>query len=86
MFPKTSAELANKAVERFLALRHEMQKTGGLATKKASTSELIDWFRVLQRYPQDEALAKLEGRLPFGSVLVKSWEDHQRYLRSSEAR
>ncbi len=85
MFPETSADLANRAVERFLELRHAMQKTGGIATKKASTSELIDWFRVLQRYPQDEALAKLEDRLPFGSVLVKSWNDHRRYLRRTEA-
>ena len=81
VFPEISAELTNRAIERFLELRCKMQKTGGIATKKASTSELIDWFRVLQRYPKDEALAKLEGKLPFGSVLVKSWEDHQRYLR-----
>ena len=80
MFPTTTAELVNRAVERFLELRHDMQKTRGIATKKASTSELIDWFRVLQRYPQEEAFKKLEGRLPFGSVLIKSWEDHQRYL------
>lgn len=80
LFPRTSEELVDQAVERFLELRQEMQKTGGLATKKASTSELIDWFRVLQHYPEDEALSKLKGQIPFGSVLVKSWEDHQRYL------
>lgn len=84
MFPETPDELTDRAVERFLELRHEMQKTGRLATKKASTSELIDWFRVLRRYPKDEALSKLEGRLPFGSVLLKSWEDRQRYLRRME--
>lgn len=84
MFPNTPPELTDRAVERFLGLRQEMQRTGGLATKKASTSELIDWFRVLRRYPQDEALAKLKGKLPFGSVLVKSWEDHQRYLRREQ--
>lgn len=84
MFPETSVELTNRAIDRFLKLRQEMQKQGGIATKKASTSELIDWFRVLRRYPQDEALAKLEGALPFGSVLVKSWADHQRYLRQTD--
>lgn len=84
MFAETSPELINCAVERFLELRLKMQKTGSLATKKASTSELIDWFRVLQSYPTDEALAKLNGRLPFGSVLVKSWEDHQLYLKKGE--
>lgn len=85
MFPQTSPELTNRAVERFLALRHEMQKTESIVTKKVSTSELIDWFRVLKHYPEDEALTKLEGQLPFGSVLVKSWEDHQRYLQQTEA-
>ena len=84
IFPETSVELTNRAVERFLELRYKMQQTGGIATKKVSTSELIDWFRVLQRYPEDEALMKLKGKLPFGSVLVKCWEDHQRYLKRSE--
>ncbi|MEM6255374.1 MAG: MoxR family ATPase [Cyanobacteria bacterium P01_D01_bin.156] len=83
MFPKTSMKLTQKAVDRFLELRHEMSKTRGVATKKSSTSELIDWFRVLQRFPEDEALSKLKGQLPFGSVLVKSWEDHQRYLQQT---
>ena len=81
MFPEAPEDLANKAIERFMILRQTMQNSGGVTTKKASTSELIDWFRVLQQYPQDEALAKLDGKLPFGSVLLKSWEDHQRYLR-----
>lgn len=83
IFPKTSMEFTNKAVDRFLELRHQMSKTQGVATKKASTSELIDWFRVLQHFPEDEALSKLEGQLPFGSVLIKSWEDHQRYLQQT---
>lgn len=84
MFPETSVELTERAIDRFLTLRYEMQKTGGIRMKTASTSELIDWFRVLQHFSKDEALSKLEGKLPFGSVLIKSWEGHQRYLRQSE--
>lgn len=45
-----------------------------------STSELLDWFAVLHRYPEDDALRRLEGRLPFPEVLLKSWEDHLRYV------
>ncbi|MGI8503056.1 MAG: hypothetical protein ACR2LR_18270 [Hassallia sp.] len=58
-----------------------MQKDKGEAGKKVTTSELIDWLYVLRRYPQDEILAKLEGKIPFAGVLLKNWDDHKRYLK-----
>ena len=73
-----------KAVSRFLELREEMRKDKGEAGKKVSTSELIDWFRVLQRYPQDEVLSKLDKTLLYPGVLLKSWDDHIRYIKSRE--
>lgn len=79
-FPQSSEELVEAAVARFDQLRAEMQKDKGDAGKKVSTSELIDWFKVLNQHPRDEALRKLEGKLPFPSVLLKSWDDHRRYL------
>lgn len=79
-FPVASAALIEKAVERFLELREEMYKDKGNAGKKVSTSELIDWFNILRRYPQEEILAKLDGKLPYPGVLLKSWDDHRRYL------
>ena len=81
LFPKASQVLINQAVERFVELREEMKKNQGGASKKISTSELIDWFKVLRRYPEDEVLAKLNGKLPYPGVLLKSYEDHIRYLR-----
>jgi hypothetical protein len=69
-----------RAVDHFDKLREEMRKDKGEAGKKVSTSELIDWFNVLHRYPEDEALAKLDHKLPYPSVLLKSWDDHRRYL------
>lgn len=78
-------ELVKQAVERFLVLREEIQKSKGVARKNVSTSELIDWFTVLKRYPKEEALARLNGKLPFPGVLLKSWEDHQRYLKHPES-
>jgi MoxR-like ATPase len=83
LFPTTSKELVTQAITRFLQLREEMRKDKGEAGKKVSTSELIDWFRVLRRYPQDEVLQKLDGKLPYAGVLLKSLEDHVRYLRGS---
>jgi MoxR-like ATPase len=77
-FPETSPVLAEKAVDRFLELRREMDKDN--AGKKVSTSELIDWFDILRRHPEDEALKKLAGKLPYPGLLLKSWDDHRRYL------
>lgn len=85
-FPASPQALVDKAVVRFLKLREEMGKDKGEAGKKVSTSELIDWFRVLRRYPEDEVLAKLDGKLPYAGVLLKSWDDHIRYLRQSRGR
>ncbi len=82
-FPDSHQQLVAKAVIRFLKLRDEMGKDKGEVGKKVSTSELIDWFRVLKRYPEDEVLQKLDGKLPFAGVLLKSWQDHVRYLRQS---
>ena len=79
-FPDAQETVVAATVKRFLELRKEMYKEKGDAGKKVSTSELIDWYHVLRRYPQDEVLAKLEGKLPFASVLLKSWDDHNRYL------
>ncbi|MEH2285812.1 MAG: MoxR family ATPase [Nostoc sp.] len=86
LFPTASEVLMNQAVKRFLELREDMGKTKGEAGKKVSTSELIDWFRVLQRYPQDEVMKKLNGKIPYAGVLLKSWDDHIRYLKQSRGR
>jgi MoxR-like ATPase len=74
-------QLMDVAVERFLELREFLQEEKGESSKKVSTSELIDWFEVLRRDSEDEILAQLDGQLPYLGVLLKSWEDHQRYLR-----
>jgi MoxR-like ATPase len=79
-FPDASPTLVDKAVERFRDLRSKMGKGKGEVGKNVSTSELLDWFRVLDSHPQDEILAKLDGKVPFLGVLLKSWPDHQRYL------
>jgi MoxR-like ATPase len=76
-----SSDVVALAVERFLELRQQMQDKGG-NNKKVSTSELIDWVKVLQQYSKDEAIEKLNGKIPFTGVLLKSLDDHIRYLGS----
>lgn len=79
-FPRSSDLLIQKSVERFLALRDDMESQKGDLGKKVSTSELIDWFKVLNQLPENEALIELQGKLPYPEVLLKSYED-QRYIR-----
>ncbi len=78
-FPTSPEELVDAIIDRFLQLREEMRKDKGDAGKKVSTSELMDWFRVLSHYPQDEVLKKLEQELLYPGVLLKSWDDYRRY-------
>jgi len=80
-FREPPETLVNESVGRFLALREKMYKDKTHAGKMVSTSELIDWFRVLCREPEDEVLAKLKGKIPYAGVLLKRWEDHIRYLK-----
>ncbi len=77
-FDSSSEDLIKAAVKRFMELREKMAK--GKAGKKASTSELLDWFAVLQQFPEDQILQELESKIPFPEVLLKKWEDHLRYL------
>jgi MoxR-like ATPase len=76
-FPASPEALVNAVLDAFLRLREEMNK--GTTSKKVSTSELIDWFRVLRHQPQDEIIGKLMGELLYPGVLLKSWDDYRRY-------
>jgi hypothetical protein len=46
---------------------------------------LLDWFAVLCREPVETVLAELPRRLLFPQVLLKSWEDHMKYMHEVEA-
>jgi len=77
-FRDASEDLVNRAVDRFQKLRDRMVEDKGKVGKKVSTSELIDWFQVLETFSEDEAMKELEGKLP-ASVLLKNWDDHMEY-------
>ncbi|MEH2258505.1 AAA family ATPase [Nostoc sp.] len=79
-FKSQPHKLVDKAIERFLELRSEMNDDKEETAKKVSTSELIDWFTVLNDYPPEKVLKKLENeRYPFGSTLFKSRQDKSEY-------
>jgi len=79
-FPDSSEGIVMAAVGRFYQLRQQMEGDRSRTGKKVSTSELIDWFTLLQEYPEDETLVKLKGKLPFAGALLKYWKDYQNYL------
>jgi len=79
-FPDSQPAVIEAAVSRFLILRRQMEKDSSKTGKKVSTSELIDWFTILREYPEDEALKKLQGKLPFAGILLKYWKDYRDYL------
>ena len=75
-------DVVDTVLSRFLTLRKKMINARNLGenVKAASTSELIDWAKVLRTYPNDEILEQLKGKIPYSEVLVKRWQDHQRFI------
>ena len=79
------------AVQTFRLLRDQMEKDiRRQGEKKVSTSELVDWYNILRRRHAGEientlpkALENLH-QLPYASVLLKSWEDHRKFLKTPE--
>jgi MoxR-like ATPase len=80
-FTASPEKLVNAIIDRFLELREEMRKDKGESGKKVSTSELMDWFRVLRHYPEDKVLTELPQKLLYPGVLLKSWDDYNRYAK-----
>lgn len=79
IFPDAPANLVEEAVLVFEDLRSKMNDGAG---KKVSTSELIDWFRVLYKFPDGGPIQKLDGKIPFAGVLLKRWDQHLRYIKN----
>lgn len=81
-FKQPAEEKVKAAIETFYHLRDVMagDESSG---KKVSTSELIDWFKVMEAKKDQWEVEKLKD-LPFSSVLLKSFKDHQKYLIQKE--
>lgn len=80
-FPSSlEMDLVEVAVERFVELRQK--GTSRRDSKKASTSELLDWIRWLKRYSTKEALDIINNLADNQSLLgalLKTKEDQERY-------
>lgn len=75
-------QVIKDVLDRFEALRTKMAlaRGNGENVKPVSTSELIDWAKVLRQYSDDEIIEKLKGQIPYSEVLVKRWDDHLRFI------
>ncbi|NMG09578.1 MoxR family ATPase [Brasilonema sp. UFV-L1] len=78
-FESSPDKVVKAAIDRFLELRSEMEDEKEETAKKISTSELIDWFTILNDYPPEEVFKKLKEGLPFASTLLKSRQDKSEY-------
>ena len=79
--PDLHAALVDVALGRFKELRGRMVREKNEGGKRAGTSELLDWLKVLGAYPHEEVLARLKKELPFAGVLLKSREDQERFSK-----
>lgn len=81
--PEPKNQLIQQVVKRFSDLRKILDEEKRKMGKNISTSELIDWFDILNRHPEDQILQQLQGQgqLPYLGVLLKSWNDHKLYLK-----
>ena len=83
-FSGADGEVIQQGVARFVRLRQQMELDKGKTRKKVSTSELLDWFALVNSEPRAEILPKLQSQeLPFAGVLLKSRQDYQRYGTAS---
>ena len=87
-FPKQElAELFNEAINKFLTLREDTKIRS--ASKKASTSELLDWLRLLTNKPIEQALVEVDNLFQDAAqlgILLKSKADIERLYQPSQER
>ena len=73
-------EIIKQGIKRFLKLRKQMEIDKGKNRKKVSTSELLDWVKLIIEEPSEKIVPQLkEGKLPFAGVLLKSYDDYEKY-------
>ncbi|MDB9529067.1 MoxR family ATPase [Oscillatoria sp. CS-180] len=81
-YPSATDTVVAKSVDRFWQLRQNQQTERTFASKRVSTSELVDWVKVLLRQSEPDILAQLSASLPYPEVLLKSQAAYQRYRQS----
>ncbi len=59
-FAETPPEYVQKAITDFMAIRKTLERTISIAEKKVSTSELIDWFTIIDEVTKLESKPNLD--------------------------
>ena len=81
-----SEDLFRKIIQKFEDLRTEMlaDLRNGEQVKPPSTSELIDWVKILRDEDEAALLQELDYRIPYSEVLVKQWSDYVKYIKANQ--
>lgn len=79
---KPQPKLLKKALEIFIKLREKMvdDEEERETTKKISTSEWIDWVKLIAAEPKEFTQQLQANKLPFAEILLKSQKDRDDYL------
>jgi MoxR-like ATPase len=79
---KPQPKLLKKALEIFLKMREKMvdDEEERKTTKKISTSEWIDWVKLIAAEPKEFTQQLQANKLPFAEILLKSQKDRDDYL------
>jgi MoxR-like ATPase len=80
-FPNFDGILLSKAIEKFQILRGSMQ---GNVDKKPSTSELLDWVRLMEPFNVTPADLEKDGYYPLHQALLKSQNDVILFNKTSD--
>lgn len=80
-FPRLDEDLAESATDMFATLRGEIEKAG-TAIKNISTSELLDWVKILAFYQQP---AQRMITVDYKQALAKDVETVQIFMKFDEA-
>jgi MoxR-like ATPase len=78
---KVDRQLVEKAVKTFLLIREKMEEILTVTDKKVSTSELIDWFKVINYYYYQGI--KIDGNINIDTALERTLQELQETGKSA---
>jgi MoxR-like ATPase len=82
-FPKLDHEVAEKATKQFDEMREKI-KAAGTSIKNISTSELLDWVKLIFHYQTDQGVTPDFTQIQYEQALAKDVETLQVFMKYNE--
>jgi MoxR-like ATPase len=82
-YPSLTKELMDKTLDKFIQTRDKINDDA-LGNKNISTSELLDWVKVISYYTAEgKVIPDLEKQFPYYQVLLKDLESVKQFMGTS---